>query len=236
VFFDEAGDIPPSVQVKLLRVLEQHEVTPVGDTRPRRTSFRVVAATNRDLRHDCAEGRFRQDLFFRLAVFEIALPPLRQRPEEIPQLADRFLRRISIPNQTPPFLLEATIAELCRRQWPGNVRELRNAIEHGALMARGGAIAPEHLPPPTTLGQQPSADPATQVQEAVRRWAQHQLAASREHFNLHEQLLNTAEPSLFEAVLAATGQNRAQAAAMLGIHRATLRKKLLAEEPGDEKE
>src|SRR5205823_5725813 len=143
------------------------------------------------------------------------LPPLRQRPEEIPQLADRFLRRISIPNQTPPFLLESTINELCRRQWPGNVRELRNAIEHGALMARGGAIAPEHLPPASSLGESPSADPATQVHEAVRNWAQHQLAASKEHFNLHELLLNTAEPALFETVLAATGQNRAQAAGIL---------------------
>ncbi len=90
VFFDETADIPLSVQVKLLRVLEQQEVTAVGDTRPRQTSFRVVAATNRDLRKECAEGRFRQDLFFRLAVFEIVLPPLRQRREEIPQLAERF--------------------------------------------------------------------------------------------------------------------------------------------------
>src|SRR5690606_15583969 len=93
VFFDEAGDIPLSVQVKLLRVLEQHEVTPVGETRPRQTGFRVVAATNRDLRAECAAGRFRQDLYFRLAVFEIHLPPLRERRDDIPALAEIFLGR-----------------------------------------------------------------------------------------------------------------------------------------------
>ncbi len=102
VFFDEAGDIPLSVQVKLLRVLEQQEVMPVGDTRPRPTSFRVVAATNRDLRQECSESRFRQDLFFRLAVFEIHLPPLRERREEIPQLAELFLRRLSGPDRPAP--------------------------------------------------------------------------------------------------------------------------------------
>ena len=91
VFFDEAGDIPASVQVKLLRVLEQHEVTPVGETQPRASAFRVIAATNRDLRAEIRRGAFREDLYFRLAVFEIALPPLRERVDDIPQLAERFL-------------------------------------------------------------------------------------------------------------------------------------------------
>jgi len=225
VFFDEAGDIPLSVQVKLLRVLEQQEVTPVGDTQPRRTSFRFIAATHRDLRQECAAGNFRQDLFFRLAVFEIHLPPLRERREEIPQLAERFLRRIVGPNQTPPRLLDATVSELCRRDWPGNVRELRNAIEHAALLSRGGAIAPEHLPPPTFLDQ-PSADPVQQLHNTVRSWAQQCLTVPGESDELYQRFLNAAEPALFEAVLASTGQNRAQAAAVLGIHRATLRKKL----------
>ncbi len=229
VFFDEAGDIPLSVQVKLLRVLEQQEVTAVGDTRPRRTSFRVVAATNRELRKDCAEGRFRQDLFFRLAVFEIVLPPLRQRREEIPQLAERFLRRWAPADQAPPHLLDETVAELCRRDWPGNVRELQNAVEHGALIARGRAIAPEHLPPPTYLDQPRGSDPAAALETAVSASAQSQLAAARPQDDLYQRFLNATEAGLFETVLAATGGNRAQAAAMLGIHRATLRKKLNGE-------
>jgi DNA-binding NtrC family response regulator len=225
VFFDEAADIPLSVQVKLLRVLEQQEVMPVGDTQPRRTSFRVVAATNRDLRQQCAEKMFRQDLFFRLAVFEIHLPPLRDRREEIPPLAERFLRRWA-PAQPPPQLLEETIVELCRRDWPGNVRELRNAVEHGALMARGRAIAPEHLPPPTFLDHAASADPEAALQAAVNSWAQSQLTAAHQGDDLYQRFLNAAESGLFSAVLSATGGNRAQASTLLGIHRATLRKKL----------
>jgi two-component system nitrogen regulation response regulator GlnG len=256
VFFDEAGDIPLSVQVKLLRVLEQQEVTPVGDTQPRRTSFRVIAASNRDLRKECAEERFRQDLFFRLAVFEIQLPPLRERREEIPQLAQRFLRRMPGASQSPPHLLDETIAELTRRDWPGNVRELRNAVEHGALMARGGAIAPEHLPPPTFLtalrgagdvaeflrSHQSAAVPAEPAEEhqtaavlsaAARAWADSQLGASEKPADLYQQFLFATEPALFESVLAATSGNRAQAAALLGIHRATLRKKLNGDPSAD---
>jgi DNA-binding NtrC family response regulator len=233
VFFDEAGDIPLSVQVKLLRVLEQHEVTPVGETRPKRTRFRVVAATNRNLRHHCAEGQFRQDLFFRLAVFEIHLPPLRERREDIPALAELFLQRSSGRNQAVPRILADTMRELCRRDWPGNVRELRNAIEHGALMARGGAIAIEHLPPATKLGDPMSADPAGALHGHVRNWAEQQLAAADQTTDLYEQFLNATEPALFDAVLAATNKNRAQAAALLGIHRATLRKKLSGEADPD---
>jgi two-component system nitrogen regulation response regulator GlnG len=233
VFFDEAGDIPLSVQVKLLRVLEQQEVTPVGETRPRRTGFRVVAATNRDLRHECSEGRFRQDLFFRLAVFEIHLPPLRERREEIPQLAERFLRHWAPADQPPPHLLDETIAELCHREWPGNVRELRNAVEHGALMARGRAIAPEHLPPPTFLDQPPLSDPAAVLEAAVSAWAQRQLTSARQNDDLYQRFLNATEAGLFDTVLSATAGNRAQAATLLGIHRATLRKKLSGEQETD---
>ncbi len=131
VFFDEAADIPPSVQVKLLRVLEQHEVTPVGDTRPRKTRFRVIAATNRDLKREFHSGAFRQDLYFRLAVFEIALPPLCRRDDDVALLAQRFLQRMATSGQPAGNLTERALAELKRRRWCGNVRELKNAIEHG---------------------------------------------------------------------------------------------------------
>ncbi len=209
VFFDETADIPLSVQVKLLRVLEQQEVTAVGDTRPRQTSFRVVAATNRDLRKKCAEGRFRQDLFFRLAVFEIVLPPLRQRREEIPQLAERFLRRCAPVDQAAPSLLDETVAELYRRDWPGNVRELRNAVEHGALMARGRAIALEHLPPPTLFRSAASqrSGPGTgkrgeHLDTKPTGWS------SGQQDDLYQRFLNATEAGLFETVLTATGGNR----------------------------
>jgi two-component system nitrogen regulation response regulator GlnG len=225
VFFDEAADIPPSVQVKLLRVLEQHEVTPVGDTRPRPTRFRVITATNRDLRREFGADGFRQDLYYRLAVFEIALPPLSRRSDDIPLLAERFLRHVAIAAEVGGFT-PATIAELKRRDWPGNVRELRNAVEHGALLARGGPIEPEHLPPPLAPEMATVADPAATLERAVRDWTATQLAAGTTHADLYQRFLAQTEPPLFDTVLDATGQNRAAAAEMLGIHRATLRKKL----------
>jgi two-component system nitrogen regulation response regulator GlnG len=158
-------------------------------------------------------------------------------------------------NQSPPHLLDETIAELTRRDWPGNVRELRNAIEHGALMARSGAIAPEHLPPPTFLtalrgvsreaelvrieqcsavsGEPTEAPQAAALSAAARAWADSQLGSPEKPADLYQQFLLATEPALFESVLAATSGNRAQAAALLGIHRATLRKKLSGDSSTD---
>lgn len=219
-FFDEAGDIPLSVQVKLLRALEQQEVTPVGDARPRQTSFRVIAATHRDLRREIKAGRFREDLYFRLAVFEIHLPPLRERREDIALLAGTFLRRLGVSGE-PATFDPATMAELERRAWRGNVRELRNAVEHAALLARGGTIYPEHLPVMSA-----ATDGLPDVVQAVREWAHSRLSAQASPENLYQQFLDEVEPALLEVVLERTGNNRVAAAQILGIHRATLRKKL----------
>jgi two-component system nitrogen regulation response regulator GlnG len=220
-FFDEAADIPLNVQVKLLRVLEQHEVTPVGDNRGRPSDFRVIAATSRNLRAECQAGRFRQDLFYRLAVFEIDLPPLRERGADIALLAERFLQRGAVKG-IQPRLMPETLDELYRRPWPGNVRELRNAVEHGALMARGGLIAPEHLPALQGLDQ--STDQG--LTEAVSAWARRRLSEGNELQDLYRQFLDEVEPALFDEVLQKTNQNRMAAAELLGIHRATLRKKM----------
>lgn len=224
-FFDEAGDIPLAVQVKLLRALEQQEITPVGEARPRAARFRVIAATHRDMRKEVRAGNFRQDLFFRLAVFEIHVPPLRQRMEDLPLLAERFLRRLYPPGKAIA-LTAATLDELRRRAWPGNVRELKNAVEHAALLARSGTIDPEHLPPRTTLTADGQAGATAALTEAVRDWINDCLATDATPTQLHQQLLDVVEPPLLQAVLARTGNNRVAAANMLGIHRATLRKKL----------
>jgi DNA-binding NtrC family response regulator len=221
-FFDEAGDIPLSVQVKLLRALEQQEVTPVGDARPRQTAFRVIAATHRDLRREIKAGRFREDLYFRLAVFEIHLPPLRERTEDIPLLADLFLRRLNAAGQSAAFA-PATIDELRRRPWRGNVRELRNAVEHAALLARGGTIDPEHLP---VFAEAADDIPIPDLDQAVREWMRARLAGQPLPDNLYQQFLDAVEPTLLATVLERTGNNRVAAAQLLGIHRATLRKKL----------
>jgi two-component system nitrogen regulation response regulator GlnG len=222
VFFDEAGDIPPNVQVKLLRVLEQHEVTPVGSAQPRATSFRVIAATSRPL--DADPEALRRDLYFRLAAFEIHLPPLRERVQDIPLLSEAFLRRATSQTTTAKEFSAAAMEELCRRPWPGNVRQLRHAVEHGLLLARGRQIETEHLPPP-----EPLPTPATtsdELQVAVRNWTVRQLASRAAEGSIYQEFLARAEPSLFDVVLEQTTGNRAAAADLLGIHRATLRKKL----------
>lgn len=225
VFFDEIGDIAPSVQVKLLRVLEQHEVTPVGDTVPRKTRFRVIAATNRDLTHGADESGFRADLFFRLAAFEISLPPLRERCEDIPLLAEHFLNRVRAAGATATGLTATAIEELCRRTWPGNVRELRHAVEHAAIMARGGSIAPEHFPPAREARPLPP-DASSTLVRAVRDWAANRFADGLPPDGLYGQFLEEVEKPLFDVVLEKTSHNRSAAADLLGIHRATLRKKL----------
>jgi two-component system nitrogen regulation response regulator GlnG len=224
VFFDEAGDIPPGVQVKLLRVLEQHEVTPVGSAQASSTSFRVIAATSREGAEAREAPTLRRDLYFRLAAFEIALPPLRERVEDIPLLAEAFLRRAQQGQPRPARFTEAAMVELCRRRWPGNVRQLRHAVEHGRLLARGGQIDVEHLPPPID----PPAERSTEAEldAAVRAWAQRQLHENAAAGNLYQTFLAQVEPSLFATVLDSTTGNRAAAADTLGIHRATLRKKL----------
>ncbi|MBX9788826.1 MAG: sigma-54 dependent transcriptional regulator [Pirellulales bacterium] len=224
VFFDEVADIPLSVQVKLLRVLEQQEVTPVGETRPRKTSFRVVAATHRDLRAAVRDGTFREDLYYRLAVLPIELPPLRQRAEDIPLLAEHFLRLVRPVGAAPLRLSVATLEELSRRPWAGNVRELRNAVEAAALLARSGEILPEHLP--TNIAPLASVPETPSLAAVVRAWANERLNQPTLPQSLYEDFLKGVEPALFAAVLERTSHNRAAAANVLGLHRATLRKKL----------
>ncbi len=149
VFLDEIGDMPLPMQGKLLRVLEEQEVVPLGDSFPRKVDVRVLSATNRDLKTEVAAGRFREDLYYRLAVFPIVLPPLRERREDIPLLATRFLAIAAEQQRKPVVALEPETLELLTAyEWPGNVRELRNEIERAVALARPNAnIAPQHLSP-----------------------------------------------------------------------------------------
>ena len=206
VFFDEVADIPLSVQVKLLRVLEQQEVTPVGETQPRRTSFRVVAATHRDLRAAVRDGTFREDLYYRLAVLPIELPPLRQRAEDIPLLAEHFLRQVRHDGSAALRLSVAALAELSRRHWAGNVRELRNAVEAAALLARSGEILPDHLPP--NMSRLASAAEAPSLAAVVQGWAKERLDQPTLPQTLYDDFLKAVEPALFAAVLERTSHKR----------------------------
>jgi two-component system nitrogen regulation response regulator GlnG len=223
VFLDELADVPMPVQVKLLRVLEQNEVLPVGATQPQKLDIRILAATHQDLARCVSEGRFRHDLFFRVNVFQVHLPPLRERPEDIGPLAEHFLRRFE-PHAVP--LTPQTLRHLQSLPWFGNVRELRNALEHAAIVARGGPLLPEHFP--TFVLEASPAGTAEQLDLAVRRWLADRLRTSgtRAPDDLYAELLRCVEPALLDEVLKRLQGNRWAAAQWLGLNRATVRKKL----------
>ncbi len=145
------GDVSPSIQSKLLRAIEQKEVMRVGGSQVILADVRIIAATNQDLKGRVEAKAFREDLYYRLNVFNIVVPPLRERREDIPKLCDHFLARIGEENGFPPKRLSpAALKVLLACRWPGNVRQLRNALETATLVAQGEAIAPDDLPPEVT--------------------------------------------------------------------------------------
>jgi two-component system nitrogen regulation response regulator GlnG len=226
IFLDEVADIPPALQVKLLRALEHGEILPVGGRTPVTSDFRLISATHRNLRQLVAEEKFRHDLYFRLITFEIEIPPLRRRVEDIPELAEHFIDLLSRKNDLPRSPISAeTMAELERRDWHGNVREFRNALEHSLILARGGPIAPEHLPEPMLPPSTDAVSDERSLATLVRRWADVQLLQPTADENLYERFLKTVEPPLFEAALDRYDGQFLAAARRLGIHRTTLKKK-----------
>jgi two-component system response regulator PilR (NtrC family)/two-component system response regulator HydG len=197
IFLDEIGDTSPALQAKLLRVLQEREFFPVGSEKSRRTEARVIAATNRDLKSLVKEERFREDLYYRLKVVEIRLPPLRDRPGDIPVLARHFLEQGAREMHLPaPTLSEPALKVLTRYDWPGNVRELEHTLTRAMVLARGGVIGAEHLP----LG----APVPGRTDEP------------------EDDSLEAAERAQVRRVLARTGGNKRQASALLGISRPTL--------------
>ncbi len=206
VFLDEIANVGAAMQAKLLRVLQEREVMRVGDARPIPVDVRIVAATNHDLASAIKAGAFREDLFYRLSVVTIALPPLRGRREDIPLLADGLLRRIQVRRALPPrALAPAALTALQGHDWPGNVRELENTLERALVLAQGAEIAPEDL--------DLAAQPQLMADGGVPGGAL-SLAA--------------AEVQQITRALAVTGGRLAQAAAILGIDRKTLWRKIRA--------
>jgi two-component system nitrogen regulation response regulator GlnG len=223
VFLDELADIPLPVQSKLLRLLEHHEVLPVGSNQSQALNVRILAATHQDLERRIADGAFRHDLFFRLNVFQIHLPPLRDRRDDILPLAEHFLQRID--SQALP-LLPDTVQFLTAQPWLGNVRELRNALEHAVIVARGGPLLPEHFPAvKTSFGRLTAVE---QLDAAVRAWFADRLKATpgTPPVDLYEEMLKCVEPALLDEVMRRVQGNRWVAAQWLGLNRATVRKKL----------
>ena len=205
LFLDEVGDIPPGVQTHLLRVLQEREILRLGELRPRKIDVRIIAATHRNLCDEVAKGAFRADLLYRLRVARVYLPPLRERREDIPRLIRAFFTH-SHPDsgQLPPEVSVAALQCLEAYSWPGNVRELQNAIEYALIRCKGGVIRSADLPP--------------EVEEAVT--LSHPKRGAPSEPSSHD------ETARILATLERVRGNRAAAARLLGMSRATLYRRL----------
>ena len=224
LFIDQVADIPSSIQAKLLRAIDQQEVLPVGADAPVKTEFRVVSATQHDVRQLVDRGEFRHDLFHRLCTFEIELPPLRERLQDIPLLAHHFASEYGDGRAA---LAQETIDELLRRPWYGNVRELRIAIEHALVLARSGAVLPSHLPAPLpALAGEHSGTSDGRLQEAVAALAHSLLKNPDYSGGVYDRFLEVVERPLLTSALQQASNQCAPAARVLGLHRTTLKRKL----------
>ncbi|MCA9669748.1 MAG: sigma-54-dependent Fis family transcriptional regulator [Myxococcales bacterium] len=226
LFLDEIGEMDLNVQSKLLRVLQDYRITPVGETRSQRVDVRVIAATNRDLETESSQGKFREDLFYRLNVVQIRLPSLRERREDIALLVEHFLTTISEERGVePPRLSEAAREALSSYDWPGNVRQLRNTIERLVILQRGRVVEPRHLPAQITRERERTQSEVEGGQQASPRVGGFDLELPPEGIDLRSELLRL-EARMIRKALDATHGNKNQAAKILGLNRTTLVEKL----------
>ena len=226
VFLDEVGDMSLDLQAKLLRALQERSFERVGGHDSIRVDVRLLAATNRDLEAMIRDGRLREDLFYRLNVVSLTLPPLRERRGDIPLLAEHFLAKYAADLGERAVAPEA-LDRLAAHDWPGNVRELENVIQRAMVMATGGVILPEHLPlPPVPVGATGATD-ATLTDVIERKLAECVRGLrGRSRTNLYDLIVGLVEKPLLKAVLREARGSQVKAARLLGINRNTLRKKL----------
>jgi PAS domain S-box-containing protein len=204
IFLDEVGDISPAMQVRLLRVLQERIIEPLGGIEPVPVNVRVIAATNKSLEKLVRAGKFREDLFYRIRVFQMKLPPLKQRREDIPLLVDHIVARLNhVQNRAIEGVSDAVMARLMEHAYPGNVRELQNVLEHAFVLCSGSLIEPEHLPPELR--------PAS-----IAEWAE----------TAPPTTLGSMEKILITETLRRCGGNRKRAAYALGIDPSTLWRKM----------
>lgn len=203
IFLDEIGEAPPELQIKLLRVIQEGEIMPVGSSAPRKIDVRIIASTNRDLREQVEKGEFRQDLFFRLNVFSIAIPPLRERREDIRPLAEHFVERAALKlNKKGVYLSPQVMSALLSYHWPGNIRELENEIERMVILAEGPGpldleLLSDHVRGKDVLSPQANSRPLRQALEEIER-------------------------KMIDQALHFSQNNRTRAARLLGISRQAL--------------
>jgi two-component system, NtrC family, nitrogen regulation response regulator GlnG len=234
LFLDEIGDMPLEAQTRLLRVLQQGEYTSVGGTSPIKTNVRIIAATHRDLRQLINQGLFREDLFFRLNVVPLRLPPLRERTEDIPDLVRHFLEGATKEGLPHKDISPDAIEKLKTYRWPGNVRELENLIKRLIAMEVNDEISSQSVEreltsSPTTDAARPNSLQSDTIGEFMEHYLADYFAAFGNQLppeGLYDRVLAELEPPLFRAVLVATQGNQLRAADLLGINRNTLRTKL----------
>lgn len=214
LFLDEIGELPPALQVKLLRVLDDGRVLRIGATKPIATDFRVIAATNRDILREIDEGHFREDIFYRLAVMTIHIPPLRERPDDIPPLAEQFLTEIAGQTGLTRRFSADVVGYLMQQHWRGNVRELRNAVERAVMISGDEWIELDDI---RGVGQ-PYTAHASSLPKAVYAGT---LEGLLQELNLQDQgtnVLELVEMVLIELAMNQSGRNMSQAANLLGIN------------------
>jgi nitrogen regulation protein NR(I) len=226
VFLDEIGDMSFSIQAKILRLLQEKSIERLGGRDTIAVDVRIIAATNRDLEAALAEGRFREDLYYRLKVVTLSLPPLRERPGDIPLLVDYFLSRYARDSGADnPGITEEAKAVLGNYDWPGNVRELGNAIHKALIFNRGAPVSREDISQAISDEGAPSKREPAAGEEAVRRWLREALSDKSED-NLFDARMDRIASMLISEALKATGGNRTQAAKLLGLSRPTLHSKI----------
>jgi nitrogen regulation protein NR(I) len=227
VFLDEIGDMPFGIQSKILRLLQEKSIERLGGRETIPVDVRIIAATNRDLEAALQRGRFREDLYYRLKVVTISLPPLRQRAEDIPLLADYFLARyaaeLDIDN---PGITKEAVAVLLSHAWPGNVRELSNTIQKGLIFNRGAPLQPQEILQAVGAGIASGADASLrETDQVLRQWARETIS-SRNEANKFDAIMDHFASILVGEALNMTRGNRSQAARLLGLSRPTLHSKI----------
>jgi Nif-specific regulatory protein len=226
IFLDEISSMSLRLQVKLLRVLQSREFERVGESKTIRVDVRVVAATNESLEDAIEAGRFREDLYYRLNVWPITLPPLRERREDIPELTRSFFARLLKENQIPPFELpEEIIALMQAHDWPGNVRELENYVERLALLSRAGPLSKESVPPPGRIDRLRKVKGEGDLPKLIQQLVQIALQ-TLPNGELKTGLVDSVEREMIEQVMRLCQGVGVKAAEKIGINRNTLHKKL----------
>ena len=230
IFLDEIGELPIEVQTKLLRVLQEREVEPMGGTETHAVDVRIIAATNRRLETAIEQKVFREDLYYRLNVIPISLPPLRERKEDIPELINLFTRRFVEEYQLSEIGISVEVTKLLTaHEWQGNVRELENAIKRALVMCSGQMLLPEHFDPileKSSLVSEPG-NLDTQIHSLLQAHVQHYMESEASSDELYAEIRALFEKPLFKIVLEHTKGNRSKASDILGINRNTLHTKLV---------